>query len=109
LGDADKTSQILDFCFTPESTSMSALCQNGHRPLPQRDDQPVEVGGDLAARQSQHRAILVGQHDHTSAWAYRGARACRTIDAINVGRPSDVADCANGSLKIEPTIAIYGA
>jgi hypothetical protein len=96
---------------------MSALCQNGHRPLPQRDDQPVEVGGnnqpDLAARQSQHRAILVGQHDHTSAWAYRGARACRTIDAINVGRPSDVADCANeigrrgaeGKPQLTPPIA----
>jgi hypothetical protein len=38
--------------------------QSGHRPLPQRDDQSVEVGGnnqpDLAARQSQHRAVLVG-------------------------------------------------
>jgi hypothetical protein len=42
---------------------MSALGQND-RPLPQRDDQSVEVGGnnqpDLAARQSQHRAVLVG-------------------------------------------------
>ena len=52
---------------------MSVLCQKrtsavlliaAGAPLPQRDDQPVEVGGDnqpgLAARQRQHRAVLVG-------------------------------------------------
>jgi hypothetical protein len=64
------------------------------RKLPQRDHQPVEVGGDdqsrLAARQPQDRAVLVGQHDR-AAWA--GAdRDARAIDAINIGRPSDVAD-----------------
>jgi hypothetical protein len=40
------------------------------RKLPQRDHQPVEVGGDdqsrLAARQPQDRAVLVGQHDRAA-------------------------------------------
>jgi hypothetical protein len=66
------------------------------RKLPQRDHQPVEVGGDdqsrLAARQPQDRAVLVGQHDRAWAGADRDARAGRAIDAINIGRPSDVAD-----------------
>ena len=66
------------------------------RKLPQRDHQPVEVGGDdqsrLAARQPQDRAVLIGQHDRACAGADRDARAGRAIDAINIGRPSDVAD-----------------
>jgi hypothetical protein len=81
------------------------LTQSGHRlfsslpqaaPLPQRDHQPAEVGGDdqsrLAARQPQDRAVLIGQHDRACARADRDARASRAIDAINIGRPSDVAD-----------------
>jgi hypothetical protein len=56
--------------FTPESGHEESPVEcllwvkSGHRPLPQRDDQPVEVGGnnqpDLAARQRQPRAVLVG-------------------------------------------------
>src|SRR5713101_2702757 len=68
-------------------------------PLPQRDYQPVEVGGDdqsgLAARQREHRAVLIGQHDRARAGADRGARAGRAIDAINIRRRSDVADGAD--------------
>ncbi len=48
-------------------------------PLPQRDYQPVEVGGDdqsgLAARQREHRAVLIGQHDRARAPSDRRARA----------------------------------
>src|SRR3954451_5560587 len=66
--------------------------------LPQRDDQPVEVGGDdqsgLAARQRKHRAVLVGQHDRARAPSNRGARAGRAIDPIEVRWRSDVADSA---------------
>jgi hypothetical protein len=65
------------------------------RKLPQRDHQPVEVGGDdqsrLAARQRLHRAVLVGQYNPARAGADRDARAGRAIDAINIGRSSDVA------------------
>jgi hypothetical protein len=49
------------------------------RKLPQRNHQPVQVGGDdqshLAARQRQHRAVLVSQYDPACAWADRNARA----------------------------------
>ena len=66
------------------------------RKLPQRNHQPVEVGGDdqsrLATRQPQHRAVLVGQHDRACAGADRDARAGRAIDPINIRWPSDVAD-----------------
>src|SRR4029077_2089251 len=48
----------------PNALRWPLYARSGHRPLPQRDDQPVEVGGnnqpDLAARQRQHRAVLVG-------------------------------------------------
>ena len=67
-------------------------------PLPQRDYQPVEVGGDdesgLAARQREYRTVLIGQHDRARADADRGADAGRAIDAINIIRRSDVADSA---------------
>src|SRR5215469_1761317 len=69
------------------------------RKLPQRDHQPVEVGGDdqsrLAARYGQHCAVLVGQYDHARARANRDARAGSAIYAINVERRSDVADRAD--------------
>src|SRR5215475_14058569 len=66
------------------------------RKLPQRNHEPVEVGGDdqsrLAASKPQDRAVLVGQHDRACAGADRNARAGRAIDPINIGWPSDVAD-----------------
>jgi hypothetical protein len=66
------------------------------RKLPQRDHQPVEVGGDdqshLAARQRQHRAVLVGQYDPARAGTDRNARAGSAVYAIHVERTSDVAD-----------------
>src|SRR5271169_868024 len=66
------------------------------RKLPQRDHQPVEIGGDdhsdLAARQRQHCAVLVSQYDPAHAWADRNARAGSAVYAIHVGRASDVAD-----------------
>src|SRR5215470_15297448 len=65
-------------------------------PLPYRNDHPVEVGGDdepgLAARQCQHRAVLIGQHDRAPASSNRGAGAGRAIDSIDVRWRSDVAD-----------------
>src|SRR6516162_9671405 len=67
--------------------------------LPQRDHQPVEVGGDdqsrLGARYGQHCAVLVGQYDPARARANRDARAGSAIYAINVERRSDVADRAD--------------
>jgi hypothetical protein len=69
------------------------------RKLPQRNHQPVEVGGDdqsrLAARQRQHRAVLVGEDDRARSGADRDTPAGSAIDAINIGRPSDVADRAD--------------
>jgi len=69
------------------------------RKLPYCDHQPVEIGGDdqsgLAARQRQHCAVLVGQHDPARASADRDARAGSTVDAVDVGRPSNVADGAD--------------
>src|SRR6266487_1707023 len=66
------------------------------RKLPQRDHQPVEVGGDdqshLAARQRQHRAVLVSQYDPARAGADCNARAGSAVYAIHVERTSDVAD-----------------
>ena len=59
-----------------------------YAPLPQRDHETVEVGGDdqsrLTARQGQHRAVLVGQHDRARAGADRNARAGSAVDAINI-------------------------
>src|SRR5262245_44041724 len=67
-------------------------------PLAYRDDQPVKVGRDdqssLAARQRQHRPVLVGQHDRPRAPSNRDASAGRAIDAIHVRWRSDVADGA---------------
>src|SRR5215467_1766845 len=68
-------------------------------PLSYRDQQPVEVGRDdqprLAARQRQHRAVLVGQHDRARAPSNRDASASRAIDPINVRWRSDIADGAD--------------
>ena len=84
-----------------------------YAPLPQRDHQAVEVGGDdqsgLPARQRQHRAILVGQYDPTRAGADRNARAGRAVDAINIGRPPDVADGADKIGSALPYFAISNA
>jgi hypothetical protein len=67
--------------------------------LPYRDHQPVEIGGDdqsgLAARQSEYRAVLVGEHDPASAHADRDARTGSAIDAIHVGGPADIGDRTN--------------
>src|SRR5215831_7427562 len=81
------------YCSTAASNAAWAT-------LPQRDCQPVEVGGDdqsgLAARQREHRAVLIGQHDRARAGGPdRGAHAARGIDTINIRRPSDVADGAD--------------
>src|SRR5262245_17701301 len=80
------------YCSTAPSNAARAT-------LPQRDCQPVEVGGDdksgLAARQREHRAVLIGQHDRARTGADRGARAGRAIDASNIRRASDVADGAD--------------
>src|SRR5262249_20778393 len=81
------------YCSTAASNAARAT-------LPQRDCQPVEVGGDdqsgLAARQREHRAVLIGQHDRArTGGPDRGAHAARGIDAINIRRPSDVADDAD--------------
>src|SRR6516165_2177692 len=68
----------------------------GEHKLPQRDHQPIEVGGDdqshLAARYGQHCAVLVGQYDPAGARANRDARAGSAVYAINVERRSNVAN-----------------
>ena len=52
-------------------------------PLPDRDDEPVEVGGDdqpgLAARQREHRAVLIGQHNRARAPADRGVSRMKVL------------------------------
>src|SRR5215831_5047474 len=78
----------------------TALLPRISLPLPDGNDEPVEVGGDdqsgLTARQREHRAVLIGQHDRASARrADRGASAGRGIDAIHISRRSDVADGAD--------------
>lgn len=61
--------------------------------------QSVEVGrkdqSGLAARQGEHRTVLVGQYDPARARTDRDARAGSAVNAINIGRPSDVADGAD--------------
>src|SRR5437867_725248 len=80
-------------------TSLGHSARCGRVPLSDRDDEPVEVGGNdqsgLAARQREHRAVLIGQHDRARAPSNRGARAGRAIDAIDIRRGSDVAHGAD--------------
>src|SRR6185369_122972 len=78
---------------------MSALVVKRAPRLPHGDHQPVEIGGDdqprLATCQCQDRAILVGQHDSARAGANRNACSCSPVNAVHIGWPSDVADCAD--------------
>src|SRR5262249_42475607 len=78
------------------------LTQSGHEQRPgvgasaNYRSEPIEVGGDdqshLAARQRQHRAVLVGQYDPARPRANRDARAGGAVYTINVERRSDIAD-----------------
>ena len=80
----------------PAPIGCYSLTRPAERKLPQRDHQPVEVGGDnqshLAALQRQHCAVLVSQYDPARAWTDRHARAGSAVYAIHVKRTSDVAD-----------------
>jgi hypothetical protein len=62
--DADMHSVLAYVCFGPIVDIGRSPHSRSAAPLPQRDDQPVEVGGDnqpgLTPRQRQHRAVLVG-------------------------------------------------
>ena len=46
----------------------------------------------MAARQRQHRTVLVSQYDPARARADRDARASSAVNAVNVERRSDIAD-----------------
>jgi hypothetical protein len=83
---------------TAQTLGITMTWRRGERKLPQRDHQPIEVGGDdqshLAARQRQHCAVLVCQYDPARPRANRNARAGGAVYTINVERRSDIADRA---------------
>src|SRR5262249_27062211 len=55
----------------------------------------ITLFGVTVVGPAQHRAVLVSQYDRARAGADRDARASSAVDAINIGRPSDVADRTN--------------